>query len=152
MTFTITHSGTADEGDDYTVGTLMIEAGERTGKMDPRLEVVDDTVSEGEETIELTVTAAGYEEASCTIRLEDDEPAISGLAPAAGPVGTSVVITGANFGAAQGTSTVDLQRDCGNADQLERDLDHGGGACRGGDGQRGGDGREGWRATGPASR
>ena len=106
VTFAITHSGTADEGDDYTVGTLTIEAGQRTGEMDPRLEVVDDTVSEGEERIELTLTAVGYEEASCTIRLEDDEPAISGLEPAAGPVGTSVVITGANFGAALGTSTV----------------------------------------------
>ncbi len=106
VTFAIAHTGTADEGDDYTVGTLTIEAGQTSGTMDPRLEVVDDTVSEGEETIELTVTAAGYEEAGCTIRLEDDEPAISGLEPAAGPVGTSVVITGANFGAAQGTSTV----------------------------------------------
>ena len=106
VTFAIAHTGTADEGDDYTVGTLTIEAGQTSGTMDPRLEVVDDTVSEGEETIELTLTAAGYEEAGCTIRLEDDEPAISGLAPAAGSVGTSVVITGANFGAAQGTSTV----------------------------------------------
>ena len=106
VTFAIAHTGTADEGDDYTVGTLTIEAGERTGEMEPGLEVVDDTVSEGEETIELTLMAAGYEEAGCTIRLEDDEPAISGLEPAAGPVGTSVVITGVNFGAAQGTSTV----------------------------------------------
>ena len=106
VAFAITHTGTADEGNDYTVGTVTIEAGESVGEMDPRLEVVDDTVPEGEETIELTITAAGYEEASCTIRLEDDEAAISGLAPAAGPVGTSVAITGTNFGAAKGTSTV----------------------------------------------
>ena len=109
MTFAITHSGTADEGDDYTVGTLTIAAGQTVGMMDPRLEVVDDTVSEGEETIELTLTAAGYEEASCTIRLEDDEtatPAISGLNPTSGPVGTSVTISGSNFGVSEGTSRV----------------------------------------------
>jgi IPT/TIG domain-containing protein len=33
-------------------------------------------------------------------------PSITSLAPATGPVGTSVTITGANFGATQGTSTV----------------------------------------------
>ena len=33
-------------------------------------------------------------------------PVISNLNPASGPVGTSVVITGSNFGASQGTSTV----------------------------------------------
>ena len=105
-TFTITYAGTADKGVDYSVGTLTIEAGERSAQMDPRLTVIDDTSAEGEETIELTVTAAGYKEASCTIRLKDDEAAISSLKPAAGPVGTSVVITGTNFGTAKGTSTV----------------------------------------------
>ena len=113
MTFTVTHTGTADEGDDYTVGTLTIAAGQTVGRMDPKLEVVDDTVSEGEETIELTVTAAGYEEAGCTIRLEDDEsapPMISGLEPAAGPVGASVAITGTGFGANRGSSTVSFNQ------------------------------------------
>ena len=35
-------------------------------------------------------------------------PNITGLSPASGSVGTSVTITGANFGATQGTSTVDF--------------------------------------------
>jgi hypothetical protein len=33
-------------------------------------------------------------------------PSLTGLSPTTGPVGTSVTITGTNFGATQGTSTV----------------------------------------------
>src|SRR5207237_146316 len=33
-------------------------------------------------------------------------PSVTNLSPASGPVGTSVAITGTNFGASQGTSTV----------------------------------------------
>ena len=104
LTFAITHSGTATHETDYTVGTLTIEAGRTFGTMDPQLRVVDDSLSEGEETIELTLTASGYEEARCTITLEDDEtptPAISGLNPTSGAVGTPVVITGSNFRASR---------------------------------------------------
>ncbi len=40
------------------------------------------------------------------------------LAPTSGPVGTSVTITGANFGATTGSSTVTLQRHARDADDL----------------------------------
>ncbi|MDE2965475.1 MAG: IPT/TIG domain-containing protein, partial [Acidobacteriota bacterium] len=106
VTFAVTHAGTAKEGTDYTVGRLAIASGRRSGRMDPKLRVVDDSLPEGEETIELRVKAAGYEEAGCTIRLTDDEPWISGLEPAAGPAGGPVAISGSSFGAAKGTSTV----------------------------------------------
>ena len=111
LTVTLAYSGTATHETDYTSPeTLTIPAGRASGTMSPRLAVVDDRVYEGEETIELTATAAGYEAATCTITLEDDEtvpvPAISGLNPAAGPVGTSVTITGSNFGENRGTSRV----------------------------------------------
>ena len=41
-----------------------------------------------------------------TVPLPAPPPAISNVAPGAGPVGTSVTIAGSNFGATQGTSTV----------------------------------------------
>lgn len=41
-----------------------------------------------------------------TVPLPVTAPSISNLSPVAGPVGTSVTITGSNFGATQGTSTV----------------------------------------------
>ena len=111
LTVTLAYSGTATHETDYTAPeTLTIPAGRISGQMSPRLAVVDDRVYEGEERIELTATAAGYEAATCTITLEDDEtvpvPATSGLNPAAGPVGTSVTITGSNFGENRGTSRV----------------------------------------------
>ena len=111
LTVTLAYSGTATHETDYTSPeTLTIPAGRASGTMSPRLAVVDDRVYEGEETIELTATADGYEAATCTITLEDDEtvpvPGISGLNPAAGPVGTSVTITGSNFGENRGTSRV----------------------------------------------
>ena len=111
LTVRLAYSGTATHETDYTAPeTLTIPAGRTSGTMSPRLAVVDDRVYEGEERIELTATAEGYEAATCTITLEDDEtapvPAISGLNPAAGPVGTSVTITGSNFGENRGTSRV----------------------------------------------
>ena len=109
LTFTVTHSGTATHEDDYTVGTLTIRAGQTSGLMSPSLAVVDDSVYEGEETIELTASATGYEEAGCTIQLEDDEtaptPSITSLNPTAGTEGTEVTISGSNFGATEDTVT-----------------------------------------------
>ena len=42
-------------------------------------------------------------------------PTISSVNPNSGAVGTPVTITGMNFGATQGTSTVKVQRDCGGS-------------------------------------
>ena len=111
MTVGLAYSGTATHEVDYTAPeALTIPAGRTSGTMSPRLAVVDDRVYEGEERIELTATADGYEAATCTIALEDDEtvtaPAISGLSPASGPVGTPVEIRGEHFGSSEGTSSV----------------------------------------------
>ena len=111
MTVGLAYSGTATHEVDYTAPeALTIPAGRSSGTMSPRLAVVDDRVFEGEERIELTATAEGYETATCTIALEDDEtvtaPAISGLSPASGPVGTPVEIRGEHFGSSEGTSSV----------------------------------------------
>ena len=113
VTFAVAYGGTASRGTDYREGTLTMGAGQRSGRMDPRLRVIDDSLPEGEETIELTVSAAGYQEAGCTIRLVDDEPWIGGLEPAAGPVGASVAIAGVNFGAVKGTSSVTFNGSAG---------------------------------------
>ena len=45
-------------------------------------------------------------------------PALTSLSPAIGPVGTSVTITGTNFGATQGTSTVKFNGITCDADEL----------------------------------
>ena len=74
LTVTLSHTGTAGEGSDYSVGTLTIPTGEVSGTA--TLTVIDDTVYEGEERIELTAGASGYAASSVlTIALEeDDEP------------------------------------------------------------------------------
>ncbi len=74
LTVTLSHTGTAGEGSDYSVGTLTILAEQTSGEA--TLTVIDDTVYEGEESIVLTAGATGYEASiELTIALEDDEPA-----------------------------------------------------------------------------
>ena len=48
----------------------------------------------------------GNYDSKIIVPLPTPPPAISSISPGAGPVGTSVTITGSNFGATQGTSTV----------------------------------------------
>ena len=73
-TITLSHSGTADEGDDYTVGTLMIQAGQTSGTA--TLRVVDDDMAEGAETIKLRASAPGCTSSSLLmITLNDNDMA-----------------------------------------------------------------------------
>ena len=112
VTVTVTFGGTATHGVDYTAPTtLTIAAGDR--REEATLEVLDDSLAEGDERINYIVSAEGYIWNNCQLTLEDDNdtgsatsPTISGLNPASGAVGTSVEITGVNFGASRGTSTV----------------------------------------------
>ena len=62
-------------------------------------------VPEGATTGNVVVTVGGEASNGVSFTVGTD-PVISGLNPDSGPAGTSVVITGANFGASQGTSTV----------------------------------------------
>ena len=48
-------------------------------------------------------------------------PTLTSLSPTSGPVGTSVTITGTNFGATQGAQHGHVQRDGGDADELVGD-------------------------------
>src|SRR5215213_1846420 len=59
-------------------------------------------------TAELDIEGAtgGNYDSLITVPLPVSAPAITNVSPAAGPVGTSVTITGSNFGATQGSSTV----------------------------------------------
>ncbi|MGB7924488.1 MAG: carboxypeptidase regulatory-like domain-containing protein [Pyrinomonadaceae bacterium] len=50
--------------------------------------------------------ANGNYDSLVTLPLPTPAPSISGLSPASGPVGTVVTVTGANFGATQGTGTI----------------------------------------------
>ena len=91
----------------------------------------------------VTVGGAGSNGVNFTVT-----PSITILSPNSGPVGTAVTITGTNFGATQGTSTVTLQRNGGHADELERNEHCGAGAERSDHRQCGGDRRRGGQQRG----
>ena len=100
------HSGTAAVGEDYTLRTLMIAAGERFGTA--TLTVVDDETYEGDETIAVAVSAAGYQSsAPVTVILQDDEPGDGGpsltlrstAAAVSEPDGTATLIVSVPAGA-----------------------------------------------------
>jgi len=63
-------------------------------------------VPTGAATGSVVVTVGGVASNGVTFTVTLPAPTISGLNPTSGVVGTAVTITGANFGAAQGTSTV----------------------------------------------
>ena len=71
-TITLTHSGSASNGTDYTVGTLTIMARDLSGTA--TLRVRDDTVFEGTKTIALKATHSNYQASGVVeISLIDDE-------------------------------------------------------------------------------
>ena len=81
LTVSLTHSGSAAHPDDYTVGTLTIAAGQRTGTA--TLTVADDSTYEGNETIRLRASATGYTNSTfVSITLSDDDTATLSLAAA----------------------------------------------------------------------
>ena len=63
------------------------------------------TVPMGATTGDVVVTVGGEASNGVSFAVGTD-PVISAVSPASGPVGTTVVITGANFGASQGTGSV----------------------------------------------
>ena len=70
LTVSLTHSGTAIHPDDYTVGAVTIQVGQRSGTA--TLRVVNDTAEERNETIVLVATAPGYVSSPpLSITLED---------------------------------------------------------------------------------
>src|SRR5207245_2771644 len=54
----------------------------------------------------VVVTANGQESNGANFTVTASSPSITSLSPSSGAVGTSVTITGTNFGTTQGTSTV----------------------------------------------
>ena len=73
-TITLTASGDATKGTDYTVGTLTIQAGQTSGTA--TLRVVDDDMAEGAETIKLRASAPGCTSSSLLmITLNDNDMA-----------------------------------------------------------------------------
>jgi hypothetical protein len=64
------------------------------------------TVPTGATTGTVVVTVGGVASNGVSFTVTVPAPSITSLTPATGPVGTSVTIAGANFGATQGTSTV----------------------------------------------
>jgi len=63
-------------------------------------------VPTGATTGNVTVTVGGQVSNGMAFTVTIPAPSISSLSPGSGPVGTAVTITGANFGATQGSSTV----------------------------------------------
>ena len=72
LTIDLTHSGSATVDTDYTVGPLIIAAGQSTGNAP--LAVVDDDAEEENETIRIRASAEGYQpSAEISVALEDNE-------------------------------------------------------------------------------
>ena len=67
----------------------------------------------------VVVTVSGQASNGVSFTVTTPAPVITSLTPTSGPVGTAVTIAGANFGATAGTSTRRVQRDAGDAEQLE---------------------------------
>ena len=63
-------------------------------------------VGAGAQSVTVIVNNVSSNAATFTVATQQQPPAISALNPTSGPVGASVTITGSNFGASQGTSTV----------------------------------------------
>ncbi len=63
-------------------------------------------VPNGATTGNVVITVGGFASNGVAFTVTAPGPSISSLSPTSGPVGTLVTITGANFGASQGTSTV----------------------------------------------
>jgi len=74
----------------------------------------------GATTGNVVVTVGGVASNGVSFTVTAPGPSITSLNPTSGLVGASVTITGANFGATQGTSTVTFSGDGGDADELER--------------------------------
>ncbi len=107
-TITLTHSGTATHSSDYTVGVLTIAANQTSGTA--TLTVSDDSTYEGQETIGLKGSAAGYaESALLSIPLNDDEtPPItltSSAASVSEPSGTATITARVPAGSAPAEAT-----------------------------------------------
>jgi len=64
------------------------------------------TVPVGATTGNVIVTVGGIASSGVAFTVTNPGPSITGLSPTSGLAGTSVTITGANFGATQGTSTI----------------------------------------------
>ena len=80
LAITLTHSGQAASGTDYTVATLTIEGGATSGET--QLSVVDDPVAEGAEEIRLIAGADGYlDSAPLSLSLADDDSAGVSVTP-----------------------------------------------------------------------
>ena len=76
----------------------------------------------------MVVTVGGVASNGVSFTVTVPAPRITSLTPTSGAVGTAVTITGTNFGATQGHEHGDVQRDGGDADELERDEHRGAGA------------------------
>ena len=73
--------GTATEGDDYTAAaaTLTIPAGQLTNTGTLTLALVDDTVAEGSETVQVTGTSAGLDVTPAEVTISDNDAQPSGV-------------------------------------------------------------------------
>jgi endoglucanase len=63
-------------------------------------------VGAGAQAVTVTVNGVASNAASFTVATQQQPPAITSLNPTSGPAGSSVTITGSNFGSTQGASTV----------------------------------------------
>jgi RHS repeat-associated protein len=109
-----THSGTIGEALQVNGGGFGASQGNSTVTFGGTPATVNNwtanslytTVPSGATTGNLVVTVGGLASNGYSFTVTGPSPSITSLSPNSGPVGTSVTITGTNFGDSQGTSTV----------------------------------------------
>ena len=111
-----TSNGTATAGSDYTATTNTLSwADGDTASKTFTVSIIDDTATEANETVNLTLSgptggASLGTPNTATLTINDNDaiadPTISGILPATAEVGQTIVISGSNFGATKETSTV----------------------------------------------
>ena len=108
-TSTVTFNGTAGTPTSWSASSIVLP------------------VPSGATTGGVVVTVGGIASTALTFTV-GSTPSISSLNPTSGAVTTSVTITGTNFGASQGSSTVTFNGAARKAYDLERDQHRGAGA------------------------
>ena len=126
-TITLTHSGSASNGTDYTVGTLTIMARDLSGTA--TLRVRDNAVYEGTKTIALKADHSGYKESEVVeiALIDDDKPPLTLTADAASvsePNGTVTLTVTVPEGAAPPADATITLTHSGSASNGPEDTDY----------------------------
>ena len=124
-TLTVAFAGSAARGSDYTLAeTVTIAQGQTSADM--ILEVIDDRRYEGDETIDIELSADGYQAGFCVFRIQDNDP----MEP---PLTLTVSPSSVSEQSGQRTATLTVSAEEGPEAATAVTLTVGGTAARGSD-------------------